>query len=373
MRPILQRLFIYILSSFLSISTFANNKAFVLVIDAGHGGHDAGAIGKISKEKNINLAVALQVGKMIEEKHPDVKVIYTRKTDVFIPLANRAKIANNNKADFFISIHTNAAKSKAAYGTETFVLGLAKTQANLEVAMRENNVITLEDNYKEKYNNFNPNSIDSYIMFELMQDKNQDKSLLLASNIEKQFKKSKRTSRGVRQAGFLVLHQTAAPSVLIELGFISNDTEEKYLNSKAGKEELSNAIYQAFAAYKVEHDKKNNSINIANENIERNDTDSEKTNNKETNSSLTSNQISYKIQLFALNNKINNNDARFKGLKEISYYYESGLYKYTYGNESNFQDIDSLKKSINHLFPDSFIIAFEGDDKISVSEARKKQ
>ncbi len=369
MRLHLHKILITALFSFIFLFGYSTNKNFVLVIDAGHGGHDSGAIGSISKEKDINLAIALQTGKMIENRHPDVKVIYTRKTDIFIPLANRSKIANNNKADFFMSIHTNAAKSTAAYGTETYVLGLAKTQANLEVAMRENAVISLEDNYKEKYNNFDPNSIDSYIMFECLQDRNLDKSLQLASLIENQFKNSKRSSRGVRQAGFLVLHQTAAPSVLIELGFISNKAEERYLNSKVGRDELSNAIYQAFASYKQEHDKKTN----ASANTIQSNPDTDSSSNNVNQQISDNNQVVYKIQLFALKTKIKPDDARFKGLKQTDSFNENGLYKYTYGNESSFEAINKLKQSISNQFPESFVIAFRNGNKISINEARKHQ
>ena len=222
-------------------------KDFVVVIDAGHGGHDPGAIGKISKEKNINLNVALKVGNLIKKNCDDVKLIYTRSKDVFIPLARRAEIANNAKADLFISIHTNAlANNRTAKGASTWTLGLAKSEANLEVAKRENAVILYESDYETRYAGFNPNSAESYIIFEFMQDKYMEQSVHLASLVQKQFRHTcKRVDRGVHQAGFLVLKASAMPSILVELGFISTPEEERYLNSEAGANTMANGIYRA--------------------------------------------------------------------------------------------------------------------------------
>ena len=230
------------------------SKKFVVVIDAGHGGHDPGAVGKISKEKNINLSVALQLGNLIKEQCADTRVIYTRSRDVFIPLARRAEIANEAKADLFISIHTNSVGgNKSVQGASTWTLGLAKSDANLEVAKRENSVILYEDDYKTRYAGFNPNSAESYIIFEFMQDKYMSQSVHLASLVQKEFKQTgKRIDRGVHQAGFLVLKASAMPSILVELGFISNPTEERYLNSESGKRALANSIFQAFLTYKEE-------------------------------------------------------------------------------------------------------------------------
>ena len=231
----LKRLFINLSVALLAVSAAnasGNDKTFTLVIDAGHGGHDPGAIGRISKEKNINLKVALKLGKQIRQNCPDVKVVYTRDRDVFIPLNRRAEIANNAKADLFISIHTNSvAKGASVKGASTWTLGLAKSEANLEVAKRENSVILYEDDYKTRYAGFNPNSAESYIIFEFMQDKYMEESVHLASLVQKQFKNTcKRVDRGVHQAGFLVLKASAMPSILVELGFISNREEERYLN-----------------------------------------------------------------------------------------------------------------------------------------------
>ena len=225
-------------------------KPYTLVLDAGHGGKDAGAVGKFSLEKDLNLKLVLQVGELINERYPDVKVVYTRSTDVFIPLQQRADIANKNNADLFLSIHTNAAESKAAHGVETFILGTEKMEKNLDVAMRENAVIKLEADYKTTYQGFDPNSIDSYIMFELMQNSYMDQSLLFADQVQQRFVGHlNREDRGVRQAAFWVLLKTACPSVLFEMGFISNPEEERFLNQDASIAQMANALVNAFGAY----------------------------------------------------------------------------------------------------------------------------
>lgn len=233
-----------------SLSTYA--KPFVLVIDAGHGGKDPGAVGAISKEKDINLKVALALGKLVEDNLKDVKVVYTRKTDVFVELDARAGIANANKADLFISIHTNAsAGNKTVKGTETYTLGMHRAASNLEVAKRENSAIMLEKNYEERYEGFNPKSSESYIIFELMQDEYMKQSVSLAGNIQKEFANTaKRNNRGVYQAGFLVLRATSMPSCLVELGYISTPDEERYLNSQEGVSNLSKSIFNAVKQYK---------------------------------------------------------------------------------------------------------------------------
>lgn len=227
-------------------------NAYTLVIDAGHGGKDAGAVGRVSKEKNINLAVALALGKLVEENCKDVKVVYTRQKDVFVELDERANIANRAKADLFISIHTNSTASKVGpRGAETYTLGMHRAADNLEVAKRENSVITLESDYQEKYEGFDPRSSESYIIFELMQDQNMAQSVRLAREVQKQFRSvAGRVDKGVHQAGFLVLRATSMPSVLVELGYINNPSEETYLNSQAGISAMAKSIYKAFVAYK---------------------------------------------------------------------------------------------------------------------------
>ena len=251
-------LYIVLFVAFLPTVAWSNaeKRNFTLVIDAGHGGHDAGAVGAYSKEKDINLRVALAFGKLVEENCNNVKVVYTRKTDVFIPLQRRADIANNNKADLFISVHTNALPAgRLAYGSETYTLGMARANANLAVAKRENAVITLENDYKTTYQGFDPNKAESYVIFEFMQDKYMKQSVDLASCIQKQYVSTGRPNKGVHQAGFLVLRNTSMPSVLTELGFITTPAEETYLNSQQGVMELSRSIYNGFLAYLRMHEK----------------------------------------------------------------------------------------------------------------------
>lgn len=245
------RLFLLVMVAVLCFTSNASAK-FVLVIDAGHGGRDAGAVGKVAKEKNINLNVALSFGRMVENNCPDVKVVYTRKTDVFIPLYERARIANRNNADLFVSIHTNAVpRGRRVMGMETYTLGMHRAADNLDVAKRENSVILIENDYERHYEGFDPNSSESYIIFELMQGKNMSQSVEMARLVQKHAcAQTSRRNMGVKQAGFLVLRETSMPGCLIELGFISTPEEERYLNSKAGVDAYARGIYQAFVNYK---------------------------------------------------------------------------------------------------------------------------
>ena len=229
-------------------------KVDVIVIDAGHGGHDDGTHGRLLKEKDVALKIALKLGSYIEKNFPDVKVIYTRKDDTYIPLDERAEIANKNKADLFICIHANANPNTKAFGTETFVMGLHKDESNLAIAQRENSVILLDENYQERYEGFD-NSPESYILFELTQTAFQENSLNFAQKVEAQFKsRVGRTSRGVKQAGFVVLWRTTMPSVLIETGFLTNSTEEKFLAGEDGQDLIASGIYRAFKEYKSDVD-----------------------------------------------------------------------------------------------------------------------
>ncbi|MDD6209687.1 MAG: N-acetylmuramoyl-L-alanine amidase [Bacteroidales bacterium] len=343
----------------------AAEKPFVVVIDAGHGGKDPGAIGKVIKEKTINLAVALKLGALISANHSDTRVVYTRKNDVFVELDERAAIANRAKADLFISIHTNAARTRSARGTETYTLGLARSEENLEVAKRENSAILLEDNYQEKYEGFDPNSTESYIIFEFIHNKHLEQSIDLASGIQKEFcNTAKRTDRGVRQAGFLVLRKTSMPSVLVELGYISNTEEEKYLASANGQQTLANSIYKAFRSLKRSYDKRNG-VSVSSESktpteeILINKGKNTVTENKKTGTDKTI----YKIQILTSDKKLSSNDRRFKGHKNISFYNEKGLYKYTIGESSDFQEISRLRKKILPDFKDAFVIRFVNGEK----------
>ncbi len=350
-------------------------QEFVLVIDAGHGGHDPGAVGKISKEKDINLKVALKVGKLIEDNCKDVKVIYTRKRDVFVTLNRRAQIANEAKADLFISIHTNAvAKNKTVKGTSTWTLGLAKSDDNLEVAKRENAVILYEDDYQTHYEGFNPNSAESYIIFEFMQDQYMSQSVRLASLVQNEFKQTgRRIDRGVHQAGFLVLKASAMPSILVELGFISTPEEERYLNTENGVNTLSKSIYQAFLTYKNEQ-----SVALANE-AEPATKPTNKPASKQTTTTApkkekakaanNNNETVFKLQLFSTSKPLDKNDKRLKGLKNVAYYQEGGLYKYTCGDSANYDEVVRTKQQLASQFKGSFIVAFKNGKKIDVKEA----
>lgn len=365
------------------------SKKFVVVIDAGHGGHDPGAVGKISKEKNINLSVALQLGKLINEQCSDTRVIYTRNKDVFIPLARRAEIANEAKADLFISIHTNSVgRNKSVQGASTWTLGLAKSDANLEVAKRENSVILYEDDYKTRYAGFNPNSAESYIIFEFMQDKYMSQSVHLASLVQKEFKQTgKRIDRGVHQAGFLVLKASAMPSILVELGFISNPTEERYLNSEVGKKALANSIFQAFLTYKEEQkmrleESKGGTLpevklQQSTTSQPSSSTTSASTTPKKTPVAATSTQTQkatqqvpvFKVQILTSSKPLSPKDRQFKGLKSIDFYKENGLYKYTYGSSTNYNEILRIKKDISKRIKDAFIIAFKNGKKMDTATA----
>ncbi len=253
-------LFIAFLFSFESILAVDQHN-FIVVVDAGHGGRDPGAVSGKNYEKDVTLKIALALGDMIQKNKPNVKVIYTRDKDVYLTLQERANIANKSKADLFISIHVNANKKESAFGTETYTLGLTKSKSNLDVAMRENSVILLEDDYKVNYAGFDPNSADSYIMFECIQDRYLDKSVQFASEVQQSFSEGGRKNRGVRQAGFWVLHKTAMPSVLVEVGFISNKEERKFLMSNAGQQKMAKAIFGSFDDFVNEYEKKSGNQN----------------------------------------------------------------------------------------------------------------
>jgi len=361
-------------ATFISPTTLSG-KEFVVVIDPGHGGRDPGAVGKISKEKTINLNVALRLGKLIDKNCKDVKIVYTRKTDVFIPLDKRADIANNAKADLFISIHTNAvAKGKHVRGAETFTLGLARSEANLEIAKRENSVILIEDNYEQRYAGFNPRSSESYIMFEFIQDKHMEQSVKLASLVQGQFRShAKRVDRGVHQAGFLVLRATTMPSILVELGYISNPDEEKYLNSKEGLDKLAEGIYNAFVAYKNDQQKplseQKEYIPVTTPSKENK---SNSSNKASTASRKDANGLVFKIQILTSSKPLKFNDSQFKGLSPVNHYKEKGMYKYTYMESANYNEIVKIKNKINNKFKDAFIVAFKNGEKVNIQEAIKE-
>jgi len=353
-------------------------KKFVVVIDAGHGAHDAGAVNRKLKikEKDINLKTALKLGKLIENNCPDVKVVYTRKKDVFVELHRRAQIANNAKADLFISIHTNAVPKGVVRGAETYTLGMARAEENLAVAKRENEVILLENDYQTTYKGFNPNSSESYIIFEYMQDANMSQSVSFAKKVQSQFSNnSKRINKGVKQAGFLVLRETSMPSVLIELGFISTNDEARYLISEKGSSSMAQSIYLAFLSYK-----KGKTGNVSSPAVEVVEPEPEPIHPTEERyetvspipapaSPAADSAPVFKIQILTSSGLLKAGDARFKGLKNVDSYKEGGIYKYTYASSTNYNEVLKKKKEITAKFKDCFIIAFRNGVKMDVNEA----
>jgi len=398
-------LLLWITIGFAAIVSAANKK-FTLVIDAGHGGHDAGAKGAFSMEKNINLNVALAFGRYVESNCPDVKVIYTRKKDVFIPLHTRADIANRNKADLFISIHTNAVpRAKTVRGLETYTLGMHRAGTNLEVAKRENSVILIEKDYKQRYEGFDPNSSESYIMFEFMQDKNMAQSVELARFVQKRACTSaNRQNKGVKQAGFLVLRETSMPSCLIELGFITTRDEEEYLNSSNGIDRLGYGIYQAFLDYKRKYDgnitvpyqaEQKQEVNIPTivpqeeKKKKEEKKEEEKKEDKidipvqtqpepaipeavaetEVVKEAKDSTLIFKVQIVASSSKKKFSKKQLNGQPAAKYYEEGGFYKYTVGESADYDEIVKVREALVGNFPEAFIIAFRGDQKVDIRTA----
>jgi len=392
-------------------TVFAAN--FTVTIDAGHGGKDPGAIGSFAKEKSINLAVALKVGKLIESRYADVRVVYTRKTDVFIPLEERASIANNAHSNLFLCIHTNSSPSPVASGAETYTLGLAKTQANMNVARRENAVILLEDNYKQKYQGFNPNSTDSYIMFEYMQDKYIDRSVQFASDIQTQFsQKANRADRGVRQAGFWVLHRTSMPAVLVEVGYISNQSEEEFITSESGQQRLAESIVAAFGKFKHEHDRRSGrasgsmaridttAVKQPDQQPSKQDSIRPETTRQEPakrkkrkktqpvvaeapqpetavaqdqpKGAVEADALTFKVQFFTSPTKLKKHSPKLKGIEDVTFYQEQNTYKYTTAESTDYNQVVNSFRQILKSFPDAFIVAFKGDQKIPLQDAIKQ-
>lgn len=374
----------------LVVTAFAANKRFTLVIDPGHGGHDAGARGAISMEKNINLTVALRFGKYVEQNMPEVRVIYTRKQDVFIPLHERANIANRANADLFISVHTNALPAgKVARGFETYTLGMHRAKDNLDVAMRENSVISMEKGFEQTYEGFDPKSSESYIIFEFIQGKNMERSVDLARMIQRSVCDGGcRPDKGVHQAGFLVLRETSMPGCLIELGFITTPDEERLLNDNAKVDDIAKGIYEAFAKYKNKYDR---SVSVPYRAADRQEStlpkivpDSYKdapATKKSTPAAKKSEPVAkkaapapkdapvFKLQIFVGNRNLRKGDAHFKGETEYDSFQEGNLVKYTLGSSTNYNEIYRLRKEKMEKFPEAFIIAFKNGEKYDVNQA----
>lgn len=343
------------------------NKTWIIVIDAGHGGKDPGALGSFAFEKNITLAIALKTGEYIEQNLKNTKVVYTRKNDTFVEVRDRATIANRNKADLFISIHANWAPSKKIQGTETFIMGHTKDEANLQVAMKENEVILLESDYTTKYEGFDPKSPESYIMFSLMQNIYQEQSTLLASKVQTQFKdKVSRVDRGVKQAGFYVIYMTTMPSVLIETGFITHPGEEKFLNSKQGQDYLASAIYRACRDYIDEIDSRSG-ISAVHE------SDSDTGGKKMPASIKESDQIYFMVQIATSSAKKELKPENFNGLADITEINENERFKYVTGSFVEYSDAASYRKKIESDFPDAFVIAVKGNKTVPLQEALEQK
>lgn len=327
-----------------------SNKIQTVVIDAGHGGKDPGAVGSKSKEKNITLAVAKKTGEYIKKKYPDVKVVYTRDKDVFVELMERARIANRNNADLFISIHCNSvAKSPGTCGVETYVMGEHRNSANLNVAKRENASILYESDAEANYDGFDPNSTEAYIAFSFIQSEFKQHSLELADLIQTELvNKAKRKDRGVQQAGFLVLYKTAMPSVLVELGFITNSSDETFMMSAEGQDYLASAIYRAFCTYKTNYEKE--SVEL-----------SQEVSQTAEKPALDKNQgIVYKVQFASRSRKLDNPQSVYKYLQDIDYYEHNGMFKYTAGCFATKAEADAyLKEVIAKGYTDAFVVKFE--------------
>ena len=392
-----------------AMTSFAANRNFTLVIDAGHGGHDAGARGAISMEKNINLSVALQFGRYVEKYMPEVRVIYTRKTDKFVSLIERANIANRANADLFISVHTNALPAgKIARGFETYTLGMHRAKDNLDVAMRENSVISMEKDYKQTYQGFDPKSSESYIIFEFIQGKNMERSVELARMIQRKVcDNANRPDKGVHQAGFLVLRETSMPSCLIELGFITTPDEERILNNTDRVNDIAKSIYDGFAQYRNKYDKRvtvpyrplqSGDVEELKEQESQHQVEPQRKNEaqkkvgtlKKTKAlKRTEPQKKaevqkrvvaqkkpepkgapvFKLQIFVSDRILRKGDAHFKGETDYESFREGNLVKYTMGASSNYNEVYRLRKSLQEKFPEAFIIAFKNGQKYDVNQA----
>ena len=400
---------IWVVLWMLAMTSFAANRNFTLVIDAGHGGHDAGARGAISMEKNVNLSVALQFGRYVEKYMPEVRVIYTRKTDKFVSLIERANIANRANADLFISVHTNALPAgKIARGFETYTLGMHRAKDNLDVAMRENSVISMEKDYKQTYQGFDPKSSESYIIFEFIQGKNMERSVELARMIQRKVcDNANRPDKGVHQAGFLVLRETSMPSCLIELGFITTPDEERSLNKSDRVNDIAKSIYDGFAQYRNKYDKRvtvpyrplqSGDVEELKEQESQHQVEPQRKNEAQKKVEVLKKTEAlkrtepqkkaevqkkvvaqkkpepkdapvFKLQIFVSDRILRKGDAHFKGETDYESFREGNLVKYTMGASSNYNEIYRLRKSLQEKFPEAFIIAFKSGQKYDVNQA----
>lgn len=379
---------IHIILLFFTILLFSQEaypKPFKLVIDAGHGGKDYGALGRYSREKDINLGVALLFGEMVEKNMDNVKVVYTRNKDVYLTLQERANIANSCNGNLFVSIHTNSVAKESknrtrVKGSATYTLGLHKTEENLAVAKRENSVIVLEKDYTTKYEGFDPNSTESYIMFELNQDMHIGRSLDFAANVQKEFSRTAgRANNGVRQAGFWVLARTSMPAVLVELDFICNPDQEDFMNSKNGRKLLAKSLYQALESYmksnnlgdyetKKDNGRKKENRIVDNKSSKIYDSGKGKGQDASLNNvksvKINKKEFTYKVQFLTSMNRLQSKSAEFKGLSPVVCYKDKGVYKYTYGEFDNEKDALAALKDVKKKFRQAFLVVFKDGKRI---------
>ncbi|MCK3686396.1 N-acetylmuramoyl-L-alanine amidase [Maribellus sp. YY47] len=354
------------------------SRLSVIVIDPGHGGKDPGTVGGNVEEKNVVLDIALKLGEQIQKEFPDIKVVYTRKTDVFIPLHKRAEIANKSNADLFISIHANAVEQSYVYGTETFVLGQHRSQDNLEVAKKENSVILLEDDYTNTYEGFDPNSSESYIMFELVQDEYKEQSISLANIVQNEFReRAMRKDRSVKEAGFLVLRRTTMPGVLIETGFLSNSSERNYLSSPGGRANIASAIFRAFKTYKTDVEQKSSfhlvTSDVKPQPVPRPVAESKKQAAPaiETKPNTVKKDLYYSIQIAALKKKLNPAAENFEGLTNVFRVDAPPLSRYFSGKYENRSTAEAELSAVQKKYPAAFVVAFHNNQLISVKMAQE--
>jgi N-acetylmuramoyl-L-alanine amidase len=361
--------FLFITATTISSSAngIKNEKYRVIVIDAGHGGKDPGALGSRSREKDVTLAIALKTGEYIQQNIKNVTVIFTRKDDSTVDLRDRPKIANKANADLFISIHANWASSKNVKGAETYIMGQAKDQANLEVAMNENAVMLREDDHSTKYEGFDPKSSESYIMFSLTQKVFQEQSTDLATKIQRQFRERvNRNDRDVKQAGFWVLYNTKMPSVLVETGFITNPDEERYLTSKEGQDYLASSIFRACRDYLNEIDSKSGISWEKNQN-------SDQKNDTLTRISTQTGEISFMVQVTTSVSKTEIKPENFKGLSDVTEIITQNRFKYAAGNFPDYSEAVDYRKKIDTIYPDAFVIAVKDNKILPLQQALEQK
>ena len=387
MKPVVLNFAILLLALLLPAAALADRRGFVntIVIDPGHGGRDPGAVGTLIKEKDVVLDISKKLGELIRKNLPTVRVIYTRTDDTFIELHQRARIANENQADLFVSIHLNSARSPNAIGTETFVMGLHRTDANLEVARRENASILFEENFQEIYDGYDPHSPESSIIFSLFQNAYLNQSLKAASLIQDQFRlHARRIDRGVKQAGFLVLYRVTAPAILVEAGFISNPREQEFLASAEGQQIIAQSIFNGIAAYILEQEKLANQLisqspqegnrnPVQNSAANQSRTTPEQSTSQITIPSVSQNQeadITFKVQFAVSSTQRPLNAPEWRALDRVGMYFHLGQFKYTSGVFSTLQQAVAHQARVRRAgFSDAFVVAFRNNVRISTDEA----